>query len=409
MIKKLRAKIILMTMSVIGIMLLIVAITYSLYSINGTKNRIFQSLEREISKYEERSAVTPPDAPTEIGKGEGEGTIYKFDVCVAKSDKSTGEITTLSTDVYIDEKVLTASINEILKDRKRSGELPKYKLLYSYADSPDAVYFALTDNGILAGEVTSVWLNSLLIFGTVFAAIFILSIFLSKMAVKPVEKSIEEQKRFIADASHELKTPLAVISANTKILKNIDTGVNPKTSEWLKSTEEEVDHMSSIIADMLNLAQSEALREISKSEFDMTRLASQICLQFEALSYDKNVSLEYEIEDGINYFGNEKMIKQLFMIFIDNAIKYEPSGGKILVNLKKYKNKKIFSVKNFGTVISKEDLPHVFERFYRADKARTSGGVGLGLSIAKNIIDLHGGTVKVLSEQNIGTEFKVLF
>ena len=235
-------------------------------------------------------------------------------------------------------------------------------------------------------------------------AIFLLSVFLAKVAVKPVEKSIEEQKRFVADASHELKTPLAVISANNEILLS---SASAEQKEWLNSSQEEISGMKDVINDMLTLAQNEAVCETEKTDADLSKILSGVTLQFEAVAYEKNVELSTDIADGVRIKCDPKAIKKLFTILTDNAIKYEPENGKALVTLKSAGKKAIFTVTNFGSVISEAPLPHIFERFYRSAEARLREGVGLGLAIAKNLVDRHGGSIKVTSSKENGTTFKV--
>lgn len=238
--------------------------------------------------------------------------------------------------------------------------------------------------------------------GALILVSFLVAAILSRIAVRPVAQSIEEQKRFIADASHELKTPLAVISANNQILLS---GAAEAQKEWLNSTSEEIKIMNDVLRDMLTLAQGEALSGITKVNADISKIADGICLQFDAVAFEKNITLESRIQENVFADCDEKMIRRLFTILIDNAVKYEPEGGIVFVALQKNGNKTTFAVRNFGSTVKKEDLPHLFERFYRADKSRSGGGVGLGLAIAKNIADLHGGTIKAASSETTGTLF----
>lgn len=144
-----------------------------------------------------------------------------------------------------------------------------------------------------------------------------------------------------------------------------------------------------------------------KTDTDLSKILSGVTLQFEAVAYEKTVELNADIADGVRIKCDQKAIKKLFTILIDNAIKYKPENGKALVTLKSAGKKAIFTVTNFGSVISETDLPHIFERFYRSAEARSREGVGLGLAIAKNLVDRHGGIIKVTSSKENGTTFKV--
>ena len=165
--------------------------------------------------------------------------------------------------------------------------------------------------------------------------------------------------------------------------------------------------MNDVLRDMLTLAQGEALSGITKVNADVSKIADGICLQFDAVAFEKNITLESRIQENVFADCDEKMIRRLFTILIDNAVKYEPEGGKVFVALEKSGTKTTFAVRNFGSTVKKEDLPHLFERFYRADKSRSGGGVGLGLAIAKNIADLHGGSVWVEESSEKGTTIAV--
>ena len=167
--------------------------------------------------------------------------------------------------------------------------------------------------------------------------------------------------------------------------------------------------MKSVIDGMLTLAAGEAVGRLEKSPVDLTKLVERCALQFDAVAYEKSIKITTDIADGVIVKCDEKSVKRLIATLIDNAIKYEPSGGEVLITLAQSGLKAEFAVKNYGSVIAEEDIPHLFDRFYRADKLRSTDGVGLGLAIAKNIADNHGGTLKVTSGAGIGTTFKAEF
>lgn len=218
---------------------------------------------------------------------------------------------------------------------------------------------------------------------------------------------VEDEKR-LADASHELKTPLTVILANNNIMMSHKDSKVEEEIKWLQSTEEETQHMKNLIDQMLFLAKSDA--ESSKTELTKVNVSEVIeaaSLNFEPIAFEKGIMLDCEIEPDIITYSNETMLNQLSHILIDNAIKYSVIDGIVKIKLSKLNNKIIFSVNNKGNVISKDEIAHIFDRFYRAEKSRTTKGYGLGLSIAQNITNSIGGKISVESNEVNGTTFSV--
>ena len=242
-------------------------------------------------------------------------------------------------------------------------------------------------------------------------AIFFISLFLSKLAVRPVEKAWKQQQQFVADASHELKTPLTVILANNNILISHvnDTAANQK--KWLDSTGEEAEHMRKLIENMLFLAQGDAGQTPAiQIPVHFSELAWSVLLQFEPIAYEKQIELDSDIQPGLYIKGDTTQLKQLIHIFLDNGCKYAGQHGQVFLRLFSQQNNVLLCVRNTGAVIPKEELPHIFERFYRSDKARVrEGGFGLGLAIAKSITESHSGTISVESTPETGTKFTVCF
>ena len=234
----------------------------------------------------------------------------------------------------------------------------------------------------------------------------IIAWFLSRWAVKPVRVAFEKQKRFVADASHELKTPLSVISANLDVLAS-ETGEN----KWIGYIRGEIKRMSKLVKDLLYLAKCDS-QEVKYQfcSFDLSRAVTSSVLPFESTVFEQEKTLETDIADNIQYTGDESAIKQVAVILLDNAVKHTESGAVIKVKLYVSGSKKILSVRNTGAGISAEDQKRIFERFYRTDKsrARDTGGYGLGLSIAKSIADIHHAKLTVNSVEGEYTEFSLI-
>ena len=244
--------------------------------------------------------------------------------------------------------------------------------------------------------------------------------FLASMCLKPVEKAWEQQKNFIADASHELKTPLTVILTNNGIIQSHSDETVESQMQWINSTGEEAVHMRELVEKLLLLAKTDNMsRKNQFSDVNLSDIAMQSALQFEPVAFENGVTLVTDIEKDIYIRGESVALNQIVHILLDNAVKYAGVGGEAVLTLKKRRSYHLrrfigydilLSAKNTGTPIPGEDIPHIFERFYRSDKARTSGGgYGLGLSICKNLASLHGADIDVSSDMINGTKFTVTF
>ena len=221
-----------------------------------------------------------------------------------------------------------------------------------------------------------------------------LPIWLTNWAIKPALEALDNQKQFVADASHELKTPIAVIMANSEALEN-----EPNEKKWLNNIKSEAERMNDLISDLLDMARLENSnnKEIYQTE-NLSKLVEMSILTFESLIYEKNIKLDYVIDENISLNCNGSQIKQLVAILIDNAINHSDlKNGEIDIILKKEKINIILEVKNKGKEIPKEEREKIFERFYRADESRNrnSNRYGLGLAIAKNIVLNHNGKISV--------------
>lgn len=241
-------------------------------------------------------------------------------------------------------------------------------------------------------------------------AIFFISRFFANKSIAPIREAFDKQKQFIADASHELKTPLAVINTNVDVLlSNGEDPINAQ-SKWLHYIKSEVERMTKLTNDLLYLTQvNYSDVKMIYSGFNMSDTVESIILTMEAVIYENNILLDYAIEPNLTTYGNSEQIKQVVMILLDNALKYTDTKGKINLTLKREYNNIVLSLTNTGKGIPEEHLDRIFDRFYRIDKSRSrnSGGYGLGLAIAKTIVEQHGGKISVKSVLNESTSFKI--
>jgi signal transduction histidine kinase len=238
----------------------------------------------------------------------------------------------------------------------------------------------------------------------------IISKILADIARAPVEKAWEQQKQFLADASHDLKTPLTVILANNNILSAHKNETVESQMKWIESTSEEAGRMSDLVNKMLELAKSEASKEeLRLGEIDLSEVVENSILQFEVVAFEKNITIESGIQPDIHLRTHRSTLSKVLEILFDNAIKYSEENGTISVALYKSSKKIYFTINNKGEYIKPHELPHVFERFYRTNKEREVGGHGLGLSLAKKKCDMLGCKIKVESNEEDGTTFTITF
>jgi signal transduction histidine kinase len=212
----------------------------------------------------------------------------------------------------------------------------------------------------------------------------------------PIKKAFDKQRRFISDASHELKTPLTIISANIDVLKN-EIGENQRLTHIKFQSE----RMNELVLDLLSLAKiSEGNTSIIRNKFNISGSVLNTALEFESRAFEEEKKYSYDIEENIEYIGDERQVKQLVSILIDNAIQYSDANGQIKVSLRTQGGYINISVFNTGTGVPENEKKKIFERFYRTDESRSreTGGYGIGLSIAEAIAESHNGKITVSGE-----------
>lgn len=224
-----------------------------------------------------------------------------------------------------------------------------------------------------------------------------------------LEKAYMSQKRFIADASHELRAPLTTIRGNIDILQRIRNIPVEEQAEILSDVQNEAIRMSKLVGDLLSLARADAGQELHKQLVDFSRLLKEV--HTEAKTWNPSIKLHCQAEPNVFVWGNPDLLKQLILIFVENAINYTPAGGQVIMRVCQEQDTVSLQVQDNGIGIQPDEIAFVFERFYRSEAARVKSpdGTGLGLSIAKWIVEEHQGSILVDSTPNQGTEFIVQF
>ena len=290
-----------------------------------------------------------------------------------------------------DEQMLSQIVTLAASSGAELGELEDYDLRYLRREQPGGITLAFAD---ISGELEALdqLKFSCAVIGAAALAVFWgVSVLLVFWAVRPVERAWNEQRQFVADASHELKTPLTVILTNAELLQN---DPDPR---YLRSILTMGVRMRGLVEGLLELARvdSGAVRS-AMEELDLSALVSEELLPFEPLIFERGLVLESFEEPGLRVSGSARHLRQVLLILLDNAMKYSPDGGAVRVRLNRQGNSALLTVENPGQ-LSRQECRDIFRRFYRTDRARTDGGFGLGLAIARGIVTDHGGKIRAES------------
>ena len=407
MIRKLKWKFVAVNMALVSLVLLIV---FLLLVISYYRNAAKDSLEAMQS-----ALMRTPDMDVpkfEIGgkkPGPATSMVPIFTVSV-DSEWNILRVSTNNQNIEITDEVLKEAVEAVSQSGERSGILSGFSLRYLYEQDRDGYQIAFADR---TAETESLWnliRLSLLVGFPGLAAFFLISLFLAEWMIKPVKEAWRSQKQFVADASHELKTPITVILANAGILLSHKDSTIGEQQKWVDYISAEAGRMKELVENMLFLAKSDMNgAQTIKTDVNLSDVVLSSLLVFESVAFEAGVKLNGEVAPDIHVNGNEAELRQLVMILLDNACKYTEKKGSVTLILEKSQDKIRLSVNNTGEVILPEDLPHLFERFYRTDKsrARSKGGYGLGLAIAKQIVMNHRGKITAESSPKYGTTFRV--
>ncbi len=288
-----------------------------------------------------------------------------------------------------------------------NGNIDKtYYKIFDLHTIPNSFLLVATDATLLFAMFDSNVTSGLLIVFAIFLLLFYLVYRISFVVFNPLREMFNKQKQFISDASHELKTPLAIISANTDVLKS--QGDNT----WLENVKAQTERMNTLVSDMLTLTKiDEGTKKRSAIEFSLSDETLNTVLQFDALAFEKGKTIKTQVTPNIKINADIHSFKQILSILLDNAIKYALDNSEITVRLKKENGKSILSVMNLGSDVPDQESQKIFERFYRGDQSRSrqSGGSGLGLSIAKSISDANKWKISAMSRLNQSMTVTIVF
>jgi signal transduction histidine kinase len=310
---------------------------------------------------------------------------------------SSGNVTDFSNQIYsFSDSEVAAATRLALSHGSDTGILKSENLRYMIRTAPDgSAHLAFIDNTMETNVLSSLLMNSAIIGAAMLLLFFGISILLSRWVARPVEKAWDSQRRFVADASHELKTPLTVILANSALLSRESAASDEKTTARLDNILDEAKRMKMLIDNLLSLARSdEAAGRPHFEKADFSAILENAALSFEPVLFEMGKQFTCDIAGGLVVMGDAAKLRQLAEILLDNACKYaRPESGIRLTAKAAAKGELRLEVENESEPIPKEELTRIFERFYRLDKARSGGGYGLGLSIASVIVREHDGKI----------------
>lgn len=442
MLKKLRNKMLWFNMALISIIVL-GAFTF-IYILNATQieNEIQSLVSQEsnilaaapLDDEEVRQSLTNPEYPMILTIINSTSDVREIGLV----DSDHVDVETQSDDEGVDESALYAALvdtaskqGEVLNEVKLNDRYWRYSLSlvdsfshYSINNESMGMYSTSINNyepfyQVLFFDVTdyktslSNLRTTLLLIGVLaLVSIYIASFYVANRALRPVELAWRKQKEFVSNASHELKTPLAIIQVNAEVLAGSPEETLESQMKWLENIQLGSERMDELVNSLLMLTKFEsAEQEVVRSVIDASQVVQSVYQSMEAIALEKGIHYQEQIAKQVCLESNEQALRQLTMILVDNALKYTPTGETVTVALVERQRKTVLQVSNSGCPIPEEKIPYVFDRFYRGDPSRNhqDGGYGLGLAIAKAITEMLQAQISLTVDQDGVNHFEVLF
>ena len=397
MIRKLRLKFVAICMALVTAILAVVFFSVYLSMARNISDLSRQVLYR-VSQEETIGGMTRPDISIAIGGDRVLLPYFTVNVWPSRGGGYTAQITGGTYSNLEDTEELTAILQDCLSQNRQEGTVSGYHLRYLRQDNGLYEKLAFVDMSMEQAVLRRMMGSYLVIALAALSLLLGVSVLLSHWATRPVEKAWKQQRQFLSDASHALKTPLTVILSNAELLEQ--TELPDKPARWTDNILSEAGRMRSLVEEMLTLARADNMvRTAVMAEVSLSDVAADCALAFEPVAFEAGKPLEYQIADGTLVLGDGDKLRQLISILLDNAIKYGADGGTITLSLQKTDRQARLTVSNPGDPIPPEQLGRLFERFYRADVSRgEKSGFGLGLPIARTIAEEHKGTLRAESD-----------
>lgn len=410
MINQLRAKLITVTMIAVAIMLIIIFALMNIMNFYHTT----QNADDMLAFIAENNGILPEILPEERERNNrrdlpsqfNEESPYQTRYFIVQYDKLRNIIDINTSHVAaVTESAAIRHAAKALNSGFSSGYSNMYRYLVQDTDFGKIVIFL--DCSLQLQSTFAMILTSCFIALFCMMAIFIVIFMFSKRVIKPMIDNIEKQKRFVTDAGHELKTPLAIINANVEVLELMNG-----SNEWLGSIKNQVSRLDKLVKSMLQLAKMEETSFTPiYGTFDLSKTFFETAQPFITMAKQNGKTLKVNSAQNVSFHGDENAIKNLISIFIDNAIKYSNEGGTIKASLKREGKNITIEVRNSADSIDETSLGRLFDRFYRPDSSRSrdTGGYGIGLSMARRIVESHKGKISASKINDHTISFRVVF
>lgn len=394
MFKSLRKKFITTAIGSVAVVIAILAVALNFINFNKLEERIDSTL-LEASKSEALIRIFKEDGDDLIiTKNSSSATDYNG-FSIAKVDNFGKIIKAYRDDSLLpNQDALQDKVTEALKNGKTSGFIGSYRFLKVETNVGNLILFLNCQRELDSNA--SFVTNSILISIGVIISVFILLVLVSKRVIAPIQETYIKQKQFITGASHELKTPLAIISSNADVLE-MENG----DSKWLQNIHNQVDRLTSLVNSLVIFSRMEEKDTVERTHFNLTEVLKSRIEDFDELANFQKKYIVTDIGHNLNYYGEKDSIIQLMDILLENAIKYAPEDSDIRVCFNKHRKYAILKVSNKADV-KKGDLSKVFNRFYRLDESRNSAikGYGIGLSMAQLIAEKHKETIRAYAPED---------
>ena len=395
MFKSLRRKFVATSVASVAVVIILMASTLNFINYYKMGQRVDDSLYEASKSPALVTIFSDGEEDMIVTKNTASKTPNNNGFSIAKIDENKNVIRSYRDDVLIKgkddlQKLVTDAVNE----SSTSGYVGTYRYLKVNNDAGNLVLLLNTQRDL--DSFHAFMRNSIIVSSIVILSVFILLVLISKKVIAPIQQSYQKQKQFITDASHELKTPLAIIRSNTDVLE-LENG----DSKWTKNIQNQVDRLTSLVNSLVVFSRMEEKDTAEKVKFNLSESLHARIDDFEELASFQKKHIIADIDNNIYYRGEQQAIVQLMDILLENAIKYATKETNINITLKKNKKYATMKISNQANV-KKGDLRKVFDRFYRLDESRNSTvkGYGIGLSMAKLISEKHKEVIKAYAPED---------
>ena len=401
MFKQLKRKMLGLNLTILTVLLIAIFSTLYLTNQRQINNQINLELSRVMNNYNESFPQENPNLPPILNNEPLPERSISFIIVKDINDQVVNAWYSFNN---TDETLQDATQYAI--DDTGRFELNDSYWAYIKLKQSDVTVYAFVDITSQQNYLSNMVWTFVIVFFVSFVIVYFLSSYFSNQSINKIKEAFDKQKEFIANASHELKTPLAIISTNADILIE-----EQSDNKWLNNIKYETERMNQLTKDLLYLTKMSENHpnKMNIQKTNISELVESSVLSFEALAYDKKVKLDYQIEPSLYANVDKNQLSQVFHILMDNAIKYVNHKGMIKVGIEKNHHYILYSISNTGEGIKRKDLDKIFDRFYMGDESRSANekSYGLGLSIAKSIVENHEGKIWCHSEEKKQTTFTV--